>query len=192
MILTQEGTNFIAESPDNGKNWTVINDPPLPLGYESDYPTAIIGSMSALGEFAAILAKSGGSGNLDATAVYRVAPSNGALSVVGSVGANTSTAATPAVSLQVSDAAVLILPPDATQSGRFELLTSSNGGASFPTSHAITPPIASGLTPPQAEVGEGRDLALSRRRFRMQFTAGSSSPTQVVRASRPVAPMASF
>ncbi|MDA8026901.1 MAG: hypothetical protein M0T78_10240 [Actinomycetota bacterium] len=138
----------------------MINDPPLPLGYEGDYPTAIIGSMSASGEFAATLAKSGGSGNLDATAVYRVVPSNGVLSVVRIVGANTSSAATPAVSLQVSDAAVLILPPDATQSGRFELLTSSNDGASFPTSHAITPPIVSGLTPAQAEAGGGQSISV--------------------------------
>ena len=164
VIQIQGGTNFLAESLDNGRNWAVINDPPLPSGYAGDYASAIIGSLSESGKFAATLSKVG-VGNLDATAVYRVVPSNGALSVVGVAGASTTRAVTPAVSLQAANAAVLILPPDATQSGRFELLTSSNGGASFPTSQAITPPIASGLTPAQAEAGGGQSISVVQASF---------------------------
>ncbi|MDA8118069.1 MAG: hypothetical protein M0000_11960 [Actinomycetota bacterium] len=165
VVQVQDGTNLLAESLDNGKTWTAVNDPPIPSGYQGDYATAVIGSLSASGKFAATLSKIGGPGNLDATVIYRVAPSNGALSVVGVLGANTSSAATPAASFQYSHAAVLILPPGVTQSGHSELLTSSNGGSTFSTSQAITPPIATGLTAAQAMAGGAQSISVVRASF---------------------------
>lgn len=164
VIEVQGGTNFIAESLDNGRNWAVINNPPLPSGYAGVYASAIAGSLSGSGEFAATLSKVG-AGNLEATVLYRVAQSTGALFVVGVVSDSTTRAATPAVSLQAANAAVLILPPDATQSGRFELLTSSNGGANFPILQLINPPMASGLTPTQSKAGEGQSISVIRASF---------------------------